>query len=554
MKNSNLKLILSILKRYFRQYRKTLISVFLLLMLTSGISLSIPYISKIYIDKALPSSNVTMMIYILVAYLLMALLSKAIIGVQGYIMIRLNTLVMMKMRKDIVSRIHRIPMQKFLEYSEEYLFNRTMNDTVFIMDSFISSVISMLHNAVIILIGLIFILSMNIYLSLVMIVMIVINVLVSQRWGKILAKYSEPTAENYTAHSSAIQQTVRQTFIVKIYNLYHSINYKITQTFRKYYTVYSEYAKKTLISHFVSGSIQDLARILIMLISGLFIVKGRFTLGGLFAFLAYFDQISVPALQIVREFVAFMKNVPVYTRINELLSLPTEYPIHELENLHFTDKVALSNATFYYEQTNRILDGQSIVFERGPIYLINGPSGSGKTTMAMIFLGIVRLKDGAVLYDGKNFEEHNIESIRNQCAYVEQEPTMMQDTIFENIRIGNLRASKDQVIEAAKKAYVDEFVMQMPETYDTKLGEGGISLSTGQKQRIALARSILREPKLLILDEPVSNVDPESEQYIYDTITGLAGKMIIIIISHKVETNKIADVVITLKDSKFIVN
>lgn len=554
MEKSNLHLIYIILKRYFRQYRKTLIFVLLLITATSGISLTIPYISKLYIDKALPSSNIAMMLYILLVYLVIILLTKTMSSVHMYVMSRLNMLVMMKMRKDIVSRIHRMPMHMFLEYSDEYLFNRATNDTVFIMDSFISSAISMLHSALIIIIGIIYIFSMNMYLSFVVVIMIFINIMVSQHWGRVLAKYNAPTIENYTIHSSSIQQCIRQTFLVKIFNLYHSNPQRMVLTFRSYYTVYSEYVKKTFISHFISGSIQDVARILIMLISGIMITRGRFTLGGLFAFLAYFDLINGPAVDIVHEYIAFVKNVPVYTRISELLTLPTEYPTNEVEELIFSHQVALSDATFYYDQSTIILDKQSIIFERGHIYLVNGPSGSGKTTMAMLLLGISRLKEGSVIYDGRELRDHNIESIRDQCAYVEQEPMMLHDTVYQNIRIGNLRAESDQVLQAAKKAHVDDFVKNLPAGYETKLGENGISLSTGQKQRIAIARCILREPKLIILDEPVSSVDPESESLIYKSIMDLADKMIVIIISHKFETNKLADIIVTLNDSKLTIN
>jgi ATP-binding cassette subfamily B protein len=291
-----------------------------------------------------------------------------------------------------------------------------------------------------------------------------------------------------------------------------------------------------------------------MLISGIMITRGRFTLGGLFAFLAYFDLINGPAVDIVQEYIAFVKNVPVYTRISELLTLPNEYPTNEVEELIFSHQVALSDATFYYDKSTMILDKQSIIFERGHIYLVNGPSGSGKTTMAMLLLGISRLKEGSVIYDGREMREHNIESIRDQCAYVEQEPMMLHDTVYHNIRIGNLRAESDQVLQAAKKAHVDDFVKNLPAGYETKLGENGISLSTGQKRRIAIARCILREPKLIILDEPVSSVDPESESLIYKSIMDLADKMIVIIISHKFETNKLADIIVTLNDSKLTIN
>jgi len=199
-----------------------------------------------------------------------------------------------------------------------------------------------------------------------------------------------------------------------------------------------------------------------------------------------------------------------------------------------------------------ILDKVSVEFNIGRIYLITGASGSGKTTIASILLGINRVQGGTVKFDGIEMDDCNIESIRNNSAYVEQEPSMMHDTIYNNILIGNLRAVESDVINAARNAHVSEFVEKMPLGYQTKLGNDGITLSIGQKQRIAIARCILRNPKLLILDEPVSSVDPLSEHMIYQTVKLLSPSRIVIIISHKKETSAIADVVLEIKDSKLM--
>lgn len=546
----DIRLIFSIINRYFRQYRKQVVFVLLLMLLSSAVSLIVPYTTKYYMDKALPSNTISMVIWVLVAYLLLSALVRLIPIWYGRILWRLNFIVVMKMRTDVVSRIHRMPWLKFQQYTEEYLFNRTIQDTLFIHESFITTAIRMIQNITLIIFGTVCILVLNVYLSLVVLAIIGLNIFISQYFGRILARLQEPIIETYTHHQSTIQSTIKHTFMVKIFNLYRWINQAIVSSFRKYYRLGRKSLDWNYASYFTNSGLQTLCRTLIMLIGGIWIIQGKFTIGSLFAFLAYYEILNAPALELVESIISFKKNLPVYGRINEMLNAPTEYALEPRESISFERCVALSDVSFAYSEDSVILDEASADFEVGKISLLSGSSGSGKTTIASLLLGINRPQSGKITFDGIEMEDSKIESIRAQSAYVEQEPVMMHNTIYNNILLGNRKASEEEVMQAAKSAYVDEFVDKLTDGYQTKLGGDGITLSTGQKQRIALARCILRNPKLLILDEPVSNVDPHSEQLIYQTVKTLAPDRIVVIISHKQETRAIADVVYQIKDAK----
>lgn len=546
------KLIVLILKKYFLQYKKQVVIALILMLLSSAISLTIPYISKYFIDKAIPSSALAIIASALIAYVLLSGLDSVLSLYHEFILARLNMIVLMKMRKDIVTRIHRLPMLMFQNSTEEYLFNRTMNDTVYIMESFLSSAIRIVQNLSIIIFGTICILILNVYLTLIVLSVIFLNVYISQYMGKILAGYQKHLIEKYTIHSSTIQSAVKQTFMVKIFNLYYSINKSIVSSFREYYAVYCKLLKRRYASGFISSGLQMFSRTLIMFISGILIINGKFTIGSLFAFLAYFEILNSPALELTQNIINFKKNLPVYGRIYEMLNSQTEYPLEHKKTIIFAQCVSLCNVSFSYHSNCVILDKVSVEFNIGRIYLITGASGSGKTTIASILLGINRVQGGTVKFDGIEMDDCNIESIRDNSAYMEQEPLMMHDTIYKNILIGNEKADENEVIDAAHRAYVHEFAEILPHGYQTKIGNEGITLSIGQKQRIALARCVLRNPKLLILDEPVSSVDPLSEQMIYQSIKLLSPSRIIIIVSHKNETKAIADVVLEVRDSKLI--
>ncbi len=184
--------------------------------------------------------------------------------------------------------------------------------------------------------------------------------------------------------------------------------------------------------------------------------------------------------------------------------------------------------------------------------MLRGLSGSGKTTLALLLIGIYKTCKGTIHYDDCLLEDKYYASLRKQASYLEQDPLILNSTIYENIAIGSAIACPEEVYEAAKLANADIFINSLPNGYDTSLGKEGINLSAGQKQRLALARALIKKPKLLIFDEPTSNIDAESENYIHDTIRKLSSSAFIIVISHKAETINIADEIIELQNNRLV--
>ena len=169
-----------------------------------------------------------------------------------------------------------------------------------------------------------------------------------------------------------------------------------------------------------------------------------------------------------------------------------------------------------------------------------------------MLIGIYKTCKGTIHYDDCLLEDKYYASLRKQASYLEQDPLILNSTIYENIAIGSAIACPEEVYEAAKLANADIFINSLPNGYDTSLGKEGINLSAGQKQRLALARALIKKPKLLIFDEPTSNIDAESENYIHDTIRKLSSSAFIIVISHKAETINIADEIIELQNNRLV--
>lgn len=547
MKKDELGLIYGLLRKYFYRYRKKILLAFCIMLAVSVISMGMPYISRYIIDKAIPSNNAELLGAAAALYFILIVLTTILSYYQEFILARLNFLVMITMRKDLVKRVHNMPLQEYYQQSGSYIFNRINNDTVMVLETFMSSAVRIVNEVVMIAVGAVFIAMLNVYLTFAVVLLLYINALISQRWGAILGKLQAQILEHYTIHNSRLQESVSATFLVKIYDLHYRFATRLFSSFKQYYEVYVRFVLKTYSQYTFTLSIQEFCRFLIYVGGGYAIMTGKFTIGGLFAYLALFQLINSPINRLVTNVVNFHKNVPLFMRLHEYLNLESECLRHNGAGISIAREIEFRGVSFAYQMESPIIQDFSYTLKPGIIYLVSGNSGTGKTTLAMLLMGIYLPQKGQIVIDGIELNKEHIYSMRKQSSYVEQEPLMIDDSIYENILLGNPSATEEDVCRVAELANVFEFVNKLPDKYRTLLGAKGINLSTGQKQRIAIARALLKNPRVMILDEPTSNIDSISEAMIHNTIRSLPKDMFIIIISHRNETRQIADEVISIQ-------
>jgi subfamily B ATP-binding cassette protein MsbA len=271
------------------------------------------------------------------------------------------------------------------------------------------------------------------------------------------------------------------------------------------------------------------------------------------AFIAIFSQVIRPAKAIVVALSTIQIGQAAGERILEILDKPiaiNDKP-DAVKLTSFEDKIELVDVSFGYSE-KKVLENINFVIEKGKTIALVGPSGVGKSTIADLIPRFYDTTSGQVLIDGKNVRDYTMESLRSQMSFVTQEIILFNDTIFNNIALGQPDAKEEDVINAAKIANAHEFIMQTEEGYQTNIGDRGIRLSGGQRQRLSIARAVFKNPSILILDEATSALDTESEKTVQDALNKLMKGRTTLVIAHRLSTIMEADEIIILQDGRIV--
>jgi ATP-binding cassette subfamily B protein len=295
-------------------------------------------------------------------------------------------------------------------------------------------------------------------------------------------------------------------------------------------------------------------RALVLLVGTFRVLDGSMELGLLLVFLAYNEKLYQPVKQLAKLQTTISKGQASAERVQEVLAV--EAAVRDLPGArplrHLRGHVALRGVTFGYEPGRPILRGVDITALPGQMIALAGPTGAGKSTVSALIPRLYDVQSGSVQLDGHDVRDLTLDSIRDQVSLVPQDSVLMSGTILENIAFGAPHATREQLIEAAKAAYVDEFVDRLPDGYDTEVHERGSSLSGGQRQRIAIARALVRDTPVVILDEPTSGLDAVSESLVMKGLERLTAGRTVIVVAHRLSTLQKADRIYVIEQGRVV--
>lgn len=527
---------------------KLMIGIALALSLgTTGVALLVPLFTKNLInDFSVSSLNAERITLLVSAIIVQALAS----GFSIYLLNRIGQSVVAGIRDQLWKKLLVLPVSYFDDHPSGETVSRMTNDTTVVkglisehLSNFVTGIISIVGSMIVL-----FVLDWK--MTLLMFTAIPLSVLILMPLGKKMHKISKGMQDETASFTAVLQQVLTEIRLVKASNA-EALEYQNGQKgIQKLFQFGLKEAKiQALIAPLMSFVMMALL-VLILGYGGMRVSSGALTAGALVAFIMYLFQIIMPMAQLASFFTQFQKATGATERIISILdSVEEEDAKQHVQNM--SQSISVDHLNYSYNNGEQVLKDISFNVEAGKVTAIVGPSGSGKTTLFSLFERFYKPQEGSISIGGTSINDFTLLSWRSQIGYVSQESPIVSGTIRDNICYGiNRDITDDELNQVAKMAYADQFISELPNGYDTEVGERGMKLSGGQRQRIAIARAFLRNPKILMLDEATSSLDSKSEKVVQQALNHLMKGRTTIVIAHRLSTVIGSDQIIFLEKGK----
>ena len=371
--------------------------------------------------------------------------------------------------------------------------------------------------------------------------------------GKNLKSSSKKGQDKLALIMSIIDENIFGIRIIKAFNAEKFINSKFRKTSEEYKKIMTGVLRRKDLSSPMSELLSTIVMVIVMWFGGQLVLAETATLSPqeFIGYILIFSQIIPPVKSLTTSYYYIQKGSAAAERVYEILN--TENTIKNINNpkiiFKISDTISFNIKSFKYEN-NDILKNINFNINKGEKIALVGQSGGGKSTITDLLARFYDVNDGQITIDGINIKDIELENLRSLMGIVSQESILFNDTIFNNIKIGNLEATEKDIITAAKAAYAHDFILNCEDGYNTNIGNSGEKLSGGEKQRISIARAILKNPQILILDEATSSLDSESEKLVQNALTNLMQSRTTLVIAHRLSTIENADLIIVLNNGE----
>tara|TARA_A100001037_G_C15148533_1_gene637716 strand:+ start:2343 stop:4043 length:1701 start_codon:yes stop_codon:yes gene_type:complete len=455
-------------------------------------------------------------------------------------------------RKDLHDKTISLPIGYFKERRKGDISSRMTNDLVEVEWSVMGCIEMIFKDPVQIIIYLTALIIISPELTLFVTIMFPVTGFIIARIGKSLRKSSKKGQRQIGKLLSIIDENISNLRVIKSLNIQKFSNKKFEKQSLNYSNTMTSLLRKKDLSSPMSEFLSTVVMVVIMWFGGKLVLGGSSHVlpEEFIAYILIFSQIIPPAKSLTSSYYLIQKGSAAAERIYEILDIVT-FSNNKKQNLFLKDKIKFDKVCFRYDRKD-ILKNISFDIPVGSKVAIVGRSGSGKSTIADLLIRFYEHEEGEISIDGVNIEEFSKKDIRLLISTVNQESILFNDTILNNIKMGNLSASDKEVISAAKVANAHDFIINTEDGYQTKIGDRGIKLSVGQRQRIDIARTILKNPRILILDEATSSLDSESEKLIKDALINVMEKRTSLIISHRFSLIKDVDLILVIDNGEII--
>ncbi|MEK3685610.1 ABC transporter ATP-binding protein [Paenibacillus sp. FSL R10-2736] len=548
-------LLLRIVK-YFLPYWKQTLLVMIVLCITAVLGLLPPILIQHIIDRALPDKNLRLLVLLVLASLGTTVVSGLLGVLQNYLNSFISQNIVHDMKNQMYRHLQGMPLQFFSGVKQGEVITRMTSDIAGIQGVFNSTIVNFASNLFILTTTAVTLFIMNWKLALLGILVVPLFIMPTRKMGNVRWKLAKETQEKISEQNQIIQETLSLSgyMLMKLFT-------KEDNELASFRTVNAQ-ATRLQIRESMAGrwfmlvltTFTSIGPMLIYLYGGYLFIQGELTVGAIITFVALLGRLYGPVMQMTNLYVDVNRSVALFERIFDYFDMDpliVDSPLALPSSADGQD-IVFDKVNFAYQPGKPALREISFTAAAGSLTALVGPSGAGKTTITNLIPRLYELDSGVIRIGGKDIREFTLHSLRSQIGLVTQDTYLFNGTIQENLLYASAGATESEMIAACEAAYIHDFIMKLPEGYNTVVGNRGIKLSGGEKQRISIARVLLKNPPIIIMDEATSSLDTVSEFYIQQAMHQLLLGKTSIVIAHRLSTIMAADTILVVQDGAIV--
>lgn len=543
------EMVLRILN-WFKPYWKQLLGAIVLLFISSVLGLVPPLLIRNIVDTALPHKD----LHLLGILVLTSVGTTVLIGLlqvaQNFLNTWISKYIILNMKNQMYKHLQHMSLNFFSSAKPGEIMTRMNSDIDGIQNIFNTTVVNALNSVLVLITTAVALFSMNWKLAILGMCILPLFVLPTRKVGKMRWKIATKSQEKIGELSQLIQETlsISGSILMKIFT-------KEKDELKQFETVNEEVTKlqirETLVGRWFMMTMNiftSIGPMLIYFYGGYLFIHGEISVGSIIAFVALLGRLYGPVTQLSNIHIDVTRSFALFQRIFEYFDLKQEVvnKPNAIEMPSIKGHVSFEKVCFSYDKRSKVLEDISFTAKPGNMVALVGASGAGKTTITNLIPRLYDAVSGQIKIDDFDITDVTLESLRKQIGIVMQEPYLFNGTIEENLRYGKEDATEEDMIDACRAAHIHDFIMELPDKYKTVVGNRGIKLSGGEKQRVSIARVILKNPRIIILDEATSSLDSVSEMYIQKAMVPLLQGRTSFVIAHRLSTVLAADQIIVL--------
>jgi ATP-binding cassette, subfamily B, bacterial len=533
-------------------YWRRLVFVLVISLFSTVLGLVQPYIAKLLIDEALLRRNLRALVLVAALMIVVTVVGFALGILASFRYVAVSADVLFDMRLALYEHLQKLSPRFYARMKLGEIVSRINNDVAEAQRVAADTTLALVSNLIFLAGSVAIMIWLNWQLFVLSVALAPLSVFALRRFQRRLTGQVKLTRERSAEIGSFLIETLMGMRLVVTSNAEANEVERFRRRNRGFIESLLAMQLTSQLAGAAPGAILTLSTAAVFLYGGSLVIEGVMSVGSLVAFMAYHLRLLAPVQSLMGLYTSLITARVSLGRIFELLDAKVE--VVERPDAVALDRprgeIVFERVTMRHDRDNVVLDDVSFRIPAGGVCAIVGPSGVGKSTVADLILRFYDPQSGSVKLDGRDLRDLRLGDLRREVALVDQSPFLFNASVAENIAYARPEATREEIIAAARAAAIHEFIERLPRGYDTQVGERGLTLSAGERQRIAIARAILRQPSVIVLDEPTAALDPIAEQAIASTFSTLLKGRTAVIITHRISLAEIADQVIALDGGK----